>query len=200
MKKERNVRLFPPIVVNFAVVAILTATAIMSTGSGVNTDAAESTIEEQQTLALTPTAETQITAEQTTDTEQENTYIGTFSRDWDSEDAEILLKIAMAEAEGESTEGKALVMLVVINRAFSGDFPNTIYDVVFQPGQFSVTTDGGRYWTTEPNEDCYKALELLYQGWNESQGALYFESCKGGSWHSDHLEFLFKEGNHKFYK
>ncbi|MCD7891564.1 MAG: cell wall hydrolase [Ruminococcus sp.] len=164
MKKERNVRLFPPIVVNFAVVAILTATAIMSTGSGVNTDAAESTIEEQQTLALTPTAETQITAEQTTDTEQENTYIGTFSRDWDSEDAEILLKIAMAEAEGESTEGKALVMLVVINRAFSGDFPNTIYDVVFQPGQFSVTTDGGRYWTTEPNEDCYKALELLYQG------------------------------------
>lgn len=38
------------------------------------------------------------------------------SMDWDSDDAYKLAKIAMAEAESEDTEGKALVMLVVLNR------------------------------------------------------------------------------------
>ena len=41
------------------------------------------------------------------------------SRDWGAEDAYLLEKIAMAEAEGEDTEGKALVMLVVLNRVWS---------------------------------------------------------------------------------
>jgi len=122
------------------------------------------------------------------------------SRDWSAAEDELLLKIAMAEAEGESVEGKALVMLVVLNRVWSDDFPNTIEDVIFQPRQFSTVTEGGRYYTTEPDAGCYEALELVMYGWDESQGALYFESCKHDSWHSENLEFLFQEGNHKFYK
>ena len=130
--------------------------------------------------------------------EPTQTLIG--SRDWGAEDDEILLKVAMAEAEGESTEGKALVILVVLNRVWSDDFPDSIEDVVFQESQFSVTLDGGRYYTTTPNEDCYEALELVKHGWDESQGALFFESCDGGSWHSENLEFLYQVGNHRFYK
>ena len=53
------------------------------------------------------------------------------SKDWSSKDAYLLAKIAMAEAEGESTEGKALVMLVVLNRVLSDDFPDTIGEVIF---------------------------------------------------------------------
>ena len=126
------------------------------------------------------------------------------SRDWGAEDSKILLKIAMAEAEGESTEGKALVMMVVLNRVWSDGFPNTIEEVVFQKSgkayQFSPVAKGGRYWTTEPNEDCYAALEMVEHGWDESKGALYFEACKGESWHSRNLEYLFSCGNHNFYK
>ena len=136
------------------------------------------------------------TVYETSDTAQ--TLIG--SRDWGYEDDEILLKIAMAEAEGESTEGKALVMLVVLNRVWSDGFPDSIEEVVFQERQFSVTLDGGRYYTTTPNRDCYEALELVRHGWDESQGALFFESCDGGSWHSENLEFLYQVGNHRFYK
>ncbi len=130
--------------------------------------------------------------------EQQTTLIR--SRDWSWEDSEILLKIAMAEAEGEPTEGKALVMLVVLNRVWSEDFPGTIQEVVFQENQFSVTEPGGRYYTTEPNEDCRKALELVESGWDESQGALYFESCDADSWHSRNLELLFQYGGHRFYR
>ena len=114
-------------------------------------------------------------------------------------DAEILLKIAMAEAEGEPVEGKALVMLVVLNRVQADGFPGTIKKVVFQKGQFTPTSEGGRYWTTEPNEECYEALKMVEQGWDESEGALYFEACGGESWHSRNLKYLFRVGNHRFY-
>lgn len=126
------------------------------------------------------------------------------SRDWGADDSAILLQIAMAEAEGESTEGKALVMLVVLNRVWSEGFPDTISDVVFQQYddtyQFSPVVPGGRYWTTEPNEDCYTALDMVLNGWDKSEGALYFEGCVGDSWHRENLEYLFTEGGHRFYK
>lgn len=137
----------------------------------------------------------------TASTEPEPTYQTIIhSLDFDGEDAEILLKIAMAEAEGESVEGKALVMLTVLNRAWSEQFPDGIAEVVFQENQFSPTVPGGRYWTTDPDEGCYEALELVMSGWDESQGALYFESTGRDGWHSQNLEFLFEYGGHKFYR
>ena len=58
---------------------------------------------------------TQQTPEEKTP-EPESTYESMIkSRDWDSDDSERLMKIAMAEAESEGVEGKALVMLVVLN-------------------------------------------------------------------------------------
>lgn len=139
--------------------------------------------------------------EKTPEPEPESTYESMIkSRDWDSDDSERLMKIAMAEAESEGVEGKALVMLVVLNRVWSDDFPDTIEEVIFQPRQFTPAVPGGRYYTTEPDAECYEALELVLSGWDESYGALYFESCAGSSWHSRNLEFVFEFGNHKFYR
>lgn len=112
----------------------------------------------------------------------------------------MLMKLAMAEAEGEDTEGKALVIMVVLNRVQSDEFPDTIEEVILQPGQFSPVAEGGRYYTVEPDEDCQRALDLVLSGWDESRGALYFESFKRESWHSRNLNFLFQHGNHKFYR
>ena len=131
--------------------------------------------------------------------EEETSTATQRSRDWGSEDSEVLLRIAMAEAEGEGVIGKALVMMVVINRAWSESFPNTIEGVVMQSGQFSSVSDG-RYYSETPDDECYEALELVMSGWDESEGALYFESCTGSSWHERNLEFLFQYRNHKFYK
>lgn len=111
----------------------------------------------------------------------------------------MLAKIAMAEAEGEDTEGKALVMRVVLNRVESQNFPDSIEGVIFQKNQFSPIRNG-RYDSVEPDEDCYRALELVQGGWDESLGATYFESKSNSTWHSEHLEFLFRHGKHYFYK
>ncbi len=131
--------------------------------------------------------------------EQHRTLV--YSRDWDADESYLLAKIAMAEAEGEDTEGKALVIMVVLNRVWSEGFPDSIEEVIMQDKQFSVTQEGGRWWTVEPDEDCYKALDMvMFDQWDESYGALYFESEGKSTWHQDNLEYLFKHGNHYFYK
>ena len=61
------------------------------------------------------------------ESDTEDISISESVQSWNSKDSEILLKIAMAEAEGEGTEGKALVMKVVLNRVASKEFPNSMY-------------------------------------------------------------------------
>lgn len=114
------------------------------------------------------------------------------------EDAYLLAKLAMAEAEGEDTEGKALVMLVVRNRARSDEFPDTVKEVIYQEGQFSPISDG-RFDMVEPDADCWDALKLVERGWDKSMGATYFESESDSTWHKDNLKFLFRHGAHSFY-
>lgn len=120
-------------------------------------------------------------------------------------DEELLLKIAMAEAEGEGEKGKALVMMVVINRAEDDHFPNSIEGVIFQKlgdyYQFSPVQDGGIINGRKPDAQCYAALDMIKDGWDESEGATFFEaSYSTSTWHRNNLEYLFQYGGHVFYK
>ena len=120
---------------------------------------------------------------------------------FNDEEEYLLAKLAMAEAEGEDTIGKALVIRTVLNRVESDlrYFPDTIAEVIFQDEAFTPTMNG-RYSTVEPNEDCYAALELIKEGWDDSQGALYFErNTTKETWHTRNLKKLFVHGNHTFY-
>ena len=129
---------------------------------------------------------------------QEETRTSIRSMDWDCDESYLLAKIAMAEAGNQDTEGKALVILVVINRVWDSRFPGTIEEVIYQKNQFSPVANGS-FDKAEPSEDCWEALEMVMQGWDESQGALYFESEGKSTWHRDNLKFLFKHQDHYFY-
>lgn len=133
--------------------------------------------------------------------EESSSYSYAMSSDWDARESYELCKIAMAEAEGEGLEGKAHVMMVVLNRVADDRFPDTIHDVIFQPNQFSPIGNG-RYDRVEPDSECWEALDMIMTNkWDESQGALYFESHKDpDNWHSQNLEYLFTHGGHRFYK
>ena len=195
---SRKIRIYPPVIVTALVALIFAVMAISSIVAEAEREAAGQQAPPLITLAQPtetpwPTAEPQPTPEPT--------YTSIIhSYDWDGEDERMLAKIAMAEAEGESVEGKALVILVVLNRVWSDEFPDSIEEVIFQKNQFSPVAEGGRYWTTEPDAGCYEALELVVGGWDESQGAFYFESTGRDGWHSQNLEFLFEFGGHKFYR
>lgn len=127
------------------------------------------------------------------------------STDLYTEDNYLLAKIAMAEAEGEDIKGKALVIRVVLNRVESNDFPDDIEEVILQNDgncyQFSPVRPEGRWWTTEPNEDCWEAVRMVQEEqWDESYGAMYFESKGDSEWHRNNLEYLFQHGGHHFYR
>jgi len=59
-----------------------------------------------------------------------------------SSEVNLLAKLVKAEAGGESYTGKVAVAAVVVNRAESGKFPDTIKEVIYQPGQFSPVSNG----------------------------------------------------------
>jgi len=110
-----------------------------------------------------------------------------------------VLKMAMAEAEGEDTEGKALVIRVILNRVESGKFPDTVEGVLNEPGAFESMTNG-RFAAAVPDMGCYDALEVIQtEDWDGSEGATYFESG-GSGWHAGNLKYLFTHGGHSFYE
>lgn len=191
----------------YAVDACMIALAISTTGmiSKPRTAVQAEPITAARTAIYLADEELQVQTEKTVArdvTEAESDAKSTLiaSRDWGIEDSEILEQIAMAEAEGEGVEGKALVMLVVLNRVWSDGFPNSVRDVVFQEGQFSPV-ENGRYFEVVPDEECREAEEMILHGWDESQGALYFASTDyEHEWHENNLEYLFTVGHHDFYK
>ena len=84
------------------------------------------------------------------------------------DDMDILMRMAYAEARGQGIEGKALVMLVALNRWKSGHYGETL-SAVIKPGQFVVAK--------AYDEECRTALTWIIYGWDESEGALYFSSA-----------------------
>lgn len=110
----------------------------------------------------------------------------------------MLAKIAMAEAEGCSIKAKELVIRTVLSRIESDKFPNTVEEVIFQKKQFTPISDG-RWNKVEPNEECWQALENVLSS-SESKDILFFESCKGDSWHNKNLKLVCEEDGLRFYR
>lgn len=115
------------------------------------------------------------------------------------EEEELLLKLGMAErGDTDCPECMALVMCTVLNRVESPKFPSTVRGVIYAEDQFTPVMDGSLEEAV-PNWFCYKAMEMVKEGWDESQGALYYEWCEGTSWHSQNLNLLFQHCDTRFY-
>lgn len=74
------------------------------------------------------------------------------------EDIELIALVTMAEAEGECEEGKRLVIDTILNRVDSEHFPNTVYEVIYQPNQFSSMWNG-RVDRCEVREDICQLVK-----------------------------------------
>ncbi|MCD8376218.1 MAG: cell wall hydrolase [Oscillospiraceae bacterium] len=116
-----------------------------------------------------------------------------------ADDQQRLMKIAYAEARSEGVECMALIMCVILNRVESDSFPDTVDGVITQSGQFTPVSNGS-YASATPDEATRVALDLVLDGWDDSMGALYFESCDGESWHSQNLIYLFSRESIRFYR
>jgi N-acetylmuramoyl-L-alanine amidase len=102
----------------------------------------------------------------------DRTWIAMKKYSLNRDELDVMAKIIYSEARGESYTGQVAVGAVVMNRIQSQQFPDTIYDVVFQPGAFTAIDDG-QYWLT-PNRTAYMAAQDAVRGWDPTGGSLYY--------------------------
>lgn len=118
-------------------------------------------------------------------------------------EAQMLMKIAQAEAEIDGVEGMAMIMAVVLNRVKDPRFPNDIEGVIFQKYkgkyQFSPLEDG-RYYNIVPTNECHLALADIEMGKYNHIEAIYFENAGDDCWQAKNCEYLYTVGHHRFYK
>ena len=169
-------------------------------------DTSKSVSESYSNKTTTPYVSNLVTFEPQTEEESSEAEVNyypefTYSKDWSAKESYLLARIAMAEAEGCNTQTKTLIIMCVLNRVWSDEFPDTIEEVIFQENQFSPI-DNGRWDRVEPNEDCYEAVKVVMEAkYDYSGGATYFENCTDEyNWHSRNLEFLYESEGIRCYK
>ena len=85
---------------------------------------------------------------------------------------DLLARLISAEARGEPYEGQVAVGAVVLNRVEHPSFPNSIAEVIYQPGAFSCLDDG--QFDEPVTESAYRAAQDAMNGWDPSYGAIYY--------------------------
>ncbi len=114
-----------------------------------------------------------------------------------------LSRIIGAEAKGEPFRGQLAVGNVVLNRVASQNYPNTIYDVIFDRKfgvQFTPSVNGTIYDT--PPASAVVAAKICLEGYRLSDRILYFfnPSIATSQWIANNCTYAFRIGGHVFYR
>ena len=149
----------------------------------------------------TPVAGISVALENKDATEVSKLYYGLTD-----DDIIILQRITEAEATGQDVECKMNMASVLLNRVVDKDFPDCMYDVVFQRSgsryQFSPIADK-RYWSVEITDSTVEAVDAVLRDGPTNEG-IYFcarkkvKSKKTLQWF-DSLNFLFKDISGTYY-
>ena len=111
-----------------------------------------------------------------------------------NEDIELLALVTMAETEGESEEGKRMVIDIILNRVDSERFDNTISEVIYAPNQFTSMWNGRVDRCYVADDICQLVIEELTNRTNYD--VLYFTAYQYGAYGTP----MFQIGNHYFSK
>lgn len=88
------------------------------------------------------------------------------------EEVDLLARVVQAEAGGEPFEGKVAVAAVILNRVRSSKYPNSVWEVLHQPGQFTPVQQGTLPKKAEAS--CMEAVRRALAGEDPTGGALFF--------------------------
>lgn len=121
---------------------------------------------------------------------------------YDSEDVFWLSRIIYAEATYQPLEGRIAVGNVVLNRVACEDYPDNIYDVIFDnfgSVQFDPAYDGTIF--NQSDELSQVATYLALDGVNVVEDCMYFVNPDFGidTWFRETLEFYKTIADHDFY-
>ena len=107
-----------------------------------------------------------------TQTSESDKISGSNSKGFSANDLKLMANAVYGESRGEPYEGQVAVAAVILNRVKSTSFPNTVSGVIFQPRAFTAIADG-QIWL-EPNDTAKKAVQAAIDGWDPTNGCLYY--------------------------
>ena len=102
-----------------------------------------------------------------------------------NEDYVLLAKLIYRETGNQGWDCMVACGSVVMNRVKSSRYPNTIKEVIFQKGQYSVTKNRKRFYNTVPSEDAYLVAELILNEGSQIPENVLYQSQKvmgSGKW------------------
>lgn len=110
------------------------------------------------------------------------------------DDVTLLAALIQCEAGNECYEGQLAVGAVVMNRVRSGRYPGSIYEVIYQRGQFPPAGRGtvASIASRGPKASCMQAAAEAINGMDNTGGATCFKRASSG-----HAGVVI--GNHVFY-
>ena len=98
------------------------------------------------------------------------------------DDLTLMAAIIYCEAGAEPYETQLAVGAVIMNRVRSSRYPNNLYDVLYQRGQFPPATNGkvARVIVQgKANASCYEAARAALAGEDNTNGCLRFNDYNG---------------------
>ena len=121
---------------------------------------------------------------------------------YNSDDLYWLSRIINAESSGEPLFGKIAVGNVILNRVASPDFPDSVYNVIFDEVggiQFTPVANGTIFNT--PSAESILAAKLCLDGASVVGNSLFFlnPTIATSSWITKNRAYISTIGNHKFY-
>nr|DAF23698.1 MAG TPA: Cell Wall Hydrolase [Caudoviricetes sp.]DAR11088.1 MAG TPA: Cell Wall Hydrolase [Bacteriophage sp.] len=102
----------------------------------------------------------------------------------DEYELSLMAHLLMGECGATCNDDEMLYLAgaVVLNRVQSEYFPNSIEEVIYQPGQYQCTELINSGFYKEPTERCWRiAEELLISGYDIPSNVLYQAEFKQGS-------------------
>lgn len=122
---------------------------------------------------------------------------------YSADDLYWLSRIISAESQGEPLNGQIAVGNVILNRVASSQFPDTVYDVIFDRNngvQFTPVAIGSIYW--EPTEESVAAAKLCLEGASVAGDSLYFRNgaLAQSAWVVENCQYVMSIGSHQFYR
>lgn len=110
-----------------------------------------------------------------------------------------LSRVISAESQGEPLTGQIAVGNVTLNRLNSDVFPDDLYQVIFQPGQFEPVENGTIY--NDPYHLSVTAAKLCLEGARVVGDCMYFfaPALSPGTWIVNNRTYYTTIGCHRFY-
>ena len=109
-----------------------------------------------------------------------------------SDDIDLIALVTMAEAEGESEDGKRLVIDTILNRVEHAHYPDKVSEVVYQPNQFTSMWNGRVERCSITDEIRELVKEELQE--RKDREVIFFTAGEYGRYGTP----MFQVGNHYF--